>query len=113
MYLCNVVLYGLTNILTIIQTKKTMNKIKIASELFKEKAENTTNGTAFIVNTEKDRITLTPDADRRDGLDMGTFYHMETVVAICKPLGLSFWISAKPYVNRHGINDATFEVHIY
>ena len=113
MYLRNVVQYGHTNIVTIIQTKKTMQKIKIASELLKEKAEKTTDGTAFIVKTEKDRIILTPDADRRDGLDMGTFYHMDAVVAICTPLHLAYWITAKTYVDGNGNIRATFEVHIY
>lgn len=90
-----------------------MNKIKIAAELLKERATNTTDATAFIVKAEKDRIVLTPDADRRDGIDLGTFYHMETVVAICMPLHLSFWITAKTYTDANGNIRATFEVHIY
>ena len=113
MYLCNVVLYGPTNIVIYIQTKKTMNKIKIAAELLSERATNTTDATAFIVKAEKDRIILTPDSDRRMGVDLSTFYHMETVVSVCTPLHLSFWISSKVYVDANGNNRATFEVHIY
>lgn len=90
-----------------------MNKIKIAAELLKERATNTTDGAAFIVKAEKDRIVLTPDADRRDGIDLGTFYHMDAVVAICTPLQLPYWISAKTYVDGNGNTKATFEVHIY
>ena len=97
----------------ILNTTCTMKKIKIASELLNERAEKTTDATAFIVTTEKDRIVLTADSDRRDGHDLGTFYHMDAVVSICTPLHLSYWITAKTYADAYGNNRATFEVHIY
>ena len=90
-----------------------MNKIKIAAELLSERAKNTTDATAFIVKAEKDRIYLTPDSDRRMDTDLGTFYHMEDVVSICRPLHLSFWIASKVYIDGNGNYRATFEVDIY
>ena len=90
-----------------------MNKIKIAAELLSERAKNTTDATAFIVKAEKDRIYLTPDSDRRMDTDLGTFYHMEDVVSICRPLHLSFWIASKVYIDGNGNYRATFEVNIY
>lgn len=113
MYLCNVVLYGHTNIVIYIQTKKTMNKIQIAAELLRERTEHTTDATAFIVKETEDRIVLCPDTNRRGGVDLGTFYHMEDVVTICLPLKLSFWITEKMYPNEEGNIRARFEVHIY
>jgi len=96
-----------------------MNKIAIAEELLKERAEHTTDATAFRVNVHKDkkgrkeRITLTPDSDRRGGND-GTFYHMDTVVKVCEPLHLNYWISSMVYYDETvQYYRATFEVHIY
>ena len=102
-----------TNIVSFIQTKKTMNKIQIAAELLRERTEHTTDATAFIVKETEDRIVLCPDTNRRGGVDLGTFYHMEDVVTICLPLKLSFWITEKMYPNEEGNIRARFEVHIY
>lgn len=113
MYLCNVVLYGHTNIVIYIQAKKAMNKIQIAAELLRERAEHTTDATAFIVKANEESIDLIPDADCRGGDDLETFFHMDTVVSVCYPLHLSFWITAKTYVNESGDILPTFKVHIY
>ena len=90
-----------------------MNKIKIAAELLSGIAKDSPDLDAFIVNADKYRIILTPDSERRRGIDTGIFYHMEDVVSICRPLNLSFFIASKVYVDESGNNLATFEVHIY
>lgn len=115
MYLRIVRSYRHTNIVSFIQTKKTMNTIKIAAELLAERAKKTTDATAFVVTVEKDksRILLTPDSDRRGGSFLDAFYHMEDVVSICRPLKLSFWIAARTYADENGNIRPTFEVDIY
>ena len=90
-----------------------MNKISIAAELLNERASRTTDATAFAIKVEKDqegndkRIIITEDEERR-GVPDGTFYHMEDVVDICRPLKLSYWITT-----RVEDGTATFEVNIY
>lgn len=96
-----------------------MNKISIAEELLKTRAANCTDATAFVVNVrkgehnKKEGLILTPDTDRRGDRD-GTFYHMETVVDVCRTLHLSSYISSKVYYDEQFRSyRATFEVHIY
>lgn len=89
-----------------------MNKIAIAAELLAERAKNATDATAFLVKTGTVRITLVPDMERRSDMDTNTFYHMETVVDICRALHLSSYITCGTTETRFGIR-AVFEVNIY
>lgn len=94
-----------------------MNPITIAEQLLKARAESTTDATAFIVTVIKDkkgrkeRLVLTADKDRR-GFRDNTFYHMESVVDICRPLHLSFYVTSKVNMDEE-LPRATFEVHIF
>lgn len=90
-----------------------MNKIKIAAELLADRAERTTDATAFIVKIEDDRnsLDLVPDMVRRHN-DGRTFFHMETVVDVCRALNLNFWITSEP-ARDNDLFDTKFRVHIY
>ena len=101
----------------ILNTTCNMNKIQIAAELLQERAERTTDATAFKVtvkqeNDGRERIVLTPDYDRRGDRD-SAFYHTEELAKICEVLHLQNWISAGIYYDENERPRATFEVHIY
>lgn len=91
---------------------ETNPNLKIAAQLLKEIAKNSTDATAFKVqdDIEPNRIYLVPDEERRSsrGSSYSVFYHTERVVDICRALGLNFWIEAQCDGDR-----ATFEVNIY
>ncbi len=95
-----------------------MKALTIAEQLLKARAESTTDATAFTVSVIKDkkgqkvRLELTPDMERRGGWDR-TFYHMEAVVNICRPLHLSHYLAVKTFEDVDGRIRATFEVNIY
>lgn len=95
-----------------------MNSLTIAEQLLKARSEITTDATAFTVSVIKDkkghkvRLELHPDMERRGDRD-NTFYHMESVVDICRPLHLSHYVTTKTYEDVDGRIRATLEVHIY
>ena len=95
-----------------------MNSLTIAEQLLKARSEITTDASAFTVSVIKDKkghkvgLELHPDMERRGGWDH-TFYHMDAVADICRPLHLSHYLAVKTYEDVDGRIRATFEVHIY
>ena len=96
-----------------------MNTLKIAFDLLKEIAANTTDDTAFQVKVDssRTRFYLTPDMARRTWNfrhNAAVFYHMEDVVRICQALpGVQYWIEATIIKDDLGNDCPSFSVNIY